>query len=62
MRVRSAGVPTSAPRPPAVRPATAFCHRGRGWAQGAEAQHRIIIIIIIEGLSLCHSQHRISRV
>lgn len=29
-RVRSAGLPTKAPRPPAVRPATAFCHKGRG--------------------------------
>ena len=30
MRVRSAGVPTSAPRPPAVRPQRAFWYRGSG--------------------------------
>lgn len=30
MSDRSAGEPTSAPRPPAVRPQAAFCHSGSG--------------------------------
>jgi hypothetical protein len=31
MSVRSAGVPTKAPNPPAVNPQAAFCHKGRFW-------------------------------
>lgn len=37
MSARSAGEPTAAPRPPATRPAAAFCHSGGGCGEGREA-------------------------
>ena len=55
MRVRSAGEPTSAPRPPAVSPAAAFCHSGSGCAheQPISYSKYVIVALLKKGPEHC---------